>query len=563
MRTPARGLRALRRPAALLAAALALAAAAVGGPGAPVAAAADVTIYSSGSSWSANAMDQWIADMSHQGVPIQFNVSSSGQGRQDFSLNQVDFANSDIPYQGVDPLTGQQDNSTRPFAYMPIVAGGTALMYHLQQGSNLIRNVRLSGQTVARIFTGGITYWNDPAITADMNGQALPAKKIQVVVESNGSGTTAQFTDWLTRQYGSIWGAYEGSPNQPKPTSYFPVNSPNMTAQNGDAQVAQTITSSGYDGAIGYVQYSYALNVNYPAVKVENAAHYFASPNPYNVAVALTQAKIHDSPQDKQNNSVYLTQDLTNVYSNSDPRSYPLSSYSYSIIPVDPNDVRTDANRARTFADFARYFMCQGQNNMPTLGYSPLTVNLVAEGFAQVQRYSHIDPSAAGGLDATKCNNPTYYPQDPSKNRLAEIDPAPPSCDMAGQGPCGTDNNANPTKNGPGAGAGSGAGGGAGSGGGGGAAGGGAGGAGAGGGGGPAAAGGVDPGTGLPLGSAGAGNGTGVAPGTATDLAAFRSTGMNRVLGILAAVELVLVLLVPAVVARAAARRRAKNDGNG
>ncbi|HEX4702446.1 MAG TPA: substrate-binding domain-containing protein, partial [Pseudonocardiaceae bacterium] len=235
----------VRRLGALLAASTALAAAAAVGPGTPMAF-ADETIYGSGSSWSANAMDQWIADIASKGVPVQFNVSSSGQGRGDFAQNQNDFANSDIPYQGTDPLTHAQDtNLGRAFAYMPIVAGGTALMYHLQRGNDLIRNVRLSGQTIVKIFTGRITSWDDPAITADMNGQALPAKKIQVVVESNGSGTTAQFTDWMTKQYPALWGSYEGV-NPAVPTSYYPVNASNITAQNGDAQVAQTITSSGY-----------------------------------------------------------------------------------------------------------------------------------------------------------------------------------------------------------------------------------------------------------------------------------------------------------------------------
>ncbi len=534
---------ALRRPGALVCAGFVLAAAAVAGPGAATAF-ADETIYASGSSWSANAMDQWIADMASRGVPVQFNVSSSGQGRQDFANYQNDFANSDIPYQGADPLTGQPDTPQgRGFAYMPIVAGGTALMYHLQQGNAQITNIRLSGRTIVRIFTGAIKMWNDPAITADMDGIALPAKKIQVVVESNGSGTTAQFTDWMAQQYGDLWGPYAG---KNVATSYYPVNAPNMTAQNGDAQVAQTITSSGYDGAIGYVQYSYALNAHYPSVKVENAAHYFTLPTPLNVAVALTQATIHDKPSDAGNPSVYLTQDLSHVYSYNDPRSYPLSSYSYSIIPTDPADHRIDAAKAQTFVDFAQFFMCQGQNTMPTLGYSPLTVNLVAEGFAQVKKYSKVNPTAFPNLDPTKCNNPTYDPQDPTKNRLALLDPVPQSCDQQGQIPCGA---AGAAAGGGGAGTASGAG---------------AGGAGntaATTGAGAAGAGaGINPETGLPF-NAGS-NGSGSVGATTTDLAAFRSHNDTTVMGVLAAIELVLVLLVPAFVARTIARRRTR-DNNG
>ncbi|HEX4703278.1 MAG TPA: substrate-binding domain-containing protein, partial [Pseudonocardiaceae bacterium] len=309
-------------------------------------------------------------------------------------------------------------------------------------------------------------------------------------------------------------------------------------------QVAQTITPSGYDGAIGYVQYSYALNAQYPAVKVLNAANFYTAPNPYNVAVALTQAKINTSnPNDP---TTYLTQDLSQVYPYQDPRSYPLSSYSYSIIPTGPSDVRTDANKAQTFVDFARFFMCQGQDSMPTLGYSPLTVNLVSEGFAQVRKYSHVNPNNIGGLDPTQCDNPTYYAQDPSKNRLALIDPVPPDCDRAGNGPCGTDNNGNPI-----AGGGGGAGGGNGRGGTNGA-----------GGAGSAATTGAGTSAGasktaLPAGVGGSDSGPGA---TASQLAAFRSGGVNTAMGVVAVVEVLLVLLVPAFVARAVNRRRARNN---
>ena len=538
-----------RRFTALLAAVVALLAAGSTGPGTP-AASADELIEGTGSSWSYNAMHQWTTDEARYGVNVQFTPLSSGQGRSDFAAYQNDFANSDIPFQGTDPLTGQADTSNgRAFAYIPIVAGGTSFMYQLYQGKNQITNVRLSGQTITKIFTGKITMWNDPQITADMNGHALPAKKIQVVVESNGSGTTAQFTDWMAKQYPALWSAYAG---QDKSTSYYPVNASNITAENGDAAVSEAISSPGYDGAIGYLQYSYPLAKNYPVVKVENSAGYFSTPTPYNAAVALTQAKINTAnPNDP---TTYLTQDLTNVYANPDPRSYPLSSYSYSIIPIDPNDRRIDTGKAKTFADFAYYFLCQGQDSMPTLGYSPLTINLVQDAFAQVARFSHIQPADIQNRDATTCNNPTYYPQDPAKNRLAEIDPAPQACDRVGQGPCGT-STAGQTANTPGGGPG-GSGGGSGTGG-----------TGANtGGANPSATNGtgtgIDPETGLPYGQGGSnGSGDGSNDASSTELAAFRSSGMNTVFGALAAVEVVLVLLVPAFVARAISRRRARDNG--
>ncbi len=104
---------------------------------------------------------------------------------------------SEIPYQGVDEFGNADTSNGREFAYLPIVAGGTAFTYQLKIGDELVRNLRLSGETIAKIFTNQITNWNDPAITKDNNGRAFPSLPITPVVRSDGSGTTAQFTTWM------------------------------------------------------------------------------------------------------------------------------------------------------------------------------------------------------------------------------------------------------------------------------------------------------------------------------------------------------------------------------
>ena len=90
---------------------------------------------------------------------------------------------------------------------MPIVAGGTSFMYNLVIGGKRVTNLRLSGPTLAGIFTGNIKNWNDPKVAADNPSLALPARKIVPVVRSDGSGTTAQFTTWLSSKYSSLWNA--------------------------------------------------------------------------------------------------------------------------------------------------------------------------------------------------------------------------------------------------------------------------------------------------------------------------------------------------------------------
>lgn len=504
-------------------------------------AAAQELLQGTGSTWSQNAVDQWAADVKARGAEVAYGGGGSSKGRSDFANSTNDFAISEIPYQGTDER-GQSDASGRKYAYMPIVAGGTSFMYQLKRGNELIRNLRLSGETVAKIFTGKITMWNDPQITADNNKVEMPAKKIQVIVRSDGSGTTAQFTSWMNAQYQALWRDYCRCDR--KMVSYYPTNASNISARSQSTGVADTIAASYGDGAIGYVEFSYAANKNFPVAKVLNAAGYYTAPNAYYVAVALTKAQIETQNTDP---NVYLTQKLEGVYANPDARTYPLSSYSYMILPIDPNDRRITPGKANTFATFAHHFLCEGQQKAPQLGYSPLPVNLVSAGFDQVKRFTKMNPAWLGNMDVTKCNNPTFDPANPNRNKLAEIAPVPDACDKQGQGPCGGDNNAPPGTGGGGGNSGAGAGAGNGN----------AGGAGNGAGGQPTGE--IDPETGLPLGSNESGGGDAVA--RASELAAYRDQeGLDQTMGVLAAVELVLVLLVPAFVARAIRRRRARTS---
>ncbi|MFJ8582580.1 phosphate ABC transporter substrate-binding protein PstS [Micromonospora sp. NPDC093277] len=521
-------------------------------PSATPARAAETPIYGSGSTWSANAISQWIADVATNGLRVSFTANGSSAGRLDFHVKQSDFGVSEIPYQGRDPVTGTIDDTNRPYAYMPIVAGGTSFMYHLTVGGQLYRDLRLSGDTITKIFTGRITNWSDPAITRDNNGKQLPNKRIVPVVRSDGSGTTAQFTTWMAKEHASLWCPFFAEKisrtNRCGLTSYYPQFN-NSVAQSGSVQMAGYISASYGEGTIGYVEYSYARNKNYPVAKVRNAAGYYVLPTQYNVAVALTKARINTNRDPK----VYLTQVLDDVYRYQDPRTYPLSSYSYMILPTSL-DGRLTEEKGRSLSLFGQYFLCQGQQKAGPLGYSPLPLNLVKAGFEQLQR---VPGAVRSSLRPEGCQNPTFDAANPNSNRLARIAPQPPGCDRDGQGPC--------------------SGGGAGNGGGG--NGGGANGGGSGGRNGDLAAGQpggtvspgasvgpgpttpgedvrIDPITGEVLGDAeGAGDGaTGGGGGSGVvELAA--SQGSIQALSVLVVVQLGLVLLLPVLVARAVRRR--------
>jgi phosphate transport system substrate-binding protein len=398
---------------------------------------AHATVYAqiegTGSTWSELIVQQWIADVDSNGMKVVYTGGGSTKGRKDFSQDSTDFAISEIPYQGADEQ-GQADTSNgREFAYLPIVAGGTAFTYQLKIGNDLVRNLRLSGETLAKIFTNQITNWNDPAITKDNNGRKFPSLPIIPVVRSDGSGTTAQLTTWMDKTYPNIWRPYFGRSGL---TSFYPKKGDRMVSQAGSDQVMNTIKGFAGNGMIGYVEYSYPINANYPVVKVENKAGYFVEPTQYNTAVALTKAKIN---QDKSS-QLYLTQILDGVYGNPDPRAYPISSYSYMIIPTGAQDPRMSTAKRQTLADFMYYSLCAGQTKAGAYGYSSLPLNLVQAGFEQLAKLKTADPKVdLTDRDVRSCNNPTFDGTNLNKNVLAETAPQPAACDKSGAGPCGTD----------------------------------------------------------------------------------------------------------------------------
>ncbi len=490
--------------------------------------AAYTQIEGSGSTWSEVILQQWISDVDANGMKVTYNGGGSSQGRKNFAQNVTDFGITEIPYQGKDEFGAVDSAGGREFAYMPIIAGGTAFTYQVRVGGKLVKNLRLSGDTIAKIFTNKITNWNDPAITKDNNGRKLPSLQIVPVLRSDGSGTTAQFTTWLDKAFPSIWRPFFGKSGL---TSYFPRKGKAIAAAGSD-QVMNTISGAAGNGTIGYVEYSYPVNKKFPVVKLLNKAGYYVEPTQYNVAVALTKARINQDKSSPQ----YLTQILDGVYNATDPRAYPLSSYSYMLLPTGAKDQRMTTSKRQTLTDFMFYSLCEGQSKAGAYGYSPLPLNLVQAGFDQLKKLSVADPAVDfKNREVGKCNNPTFVKGDLGKNRLAQIAPQPAACDRRNAGPCGTETGSAPTtpedaKNGGDA-------------------------APAGGTAAPGAGGGADPGvadaptavdpeTGQPAGGTVATGGGEAAVAVPTELVAGRA-GDTKVFGALAVIELLAIVLAP------------------
>jgi len=369
-------------------------------------------VNGSGSSWAALALDQWGRDLQPSGLTVNYNPDGSAAGRGDYEANQDDFAGSDPPFRsGHDELGGTgADHPLQGYSYIPDVAGGTAFMYHIDVGGQLVRNLRLSGKTIMEIFTGTITNWDDPRITHDYGAQ-LPNLPITPVIRSDGSGATFFLTRWMAHEFPTQWDAFCAKVHpgikQPCPqTEFYPLFG-SAKAENGSNNVATYITASYGNGAIGYDEYAYALNANYPVVQVLNPAGYYVLPTASNVAVALTKAVIVETPSSPD----FLQQNLDSVYTFNDPRSYPLSSYSYLIVPRQGTTLPTNFTNAkgRSLSTYINFLLCGGQNQVAALGYSPLPLNLVQGGLLQNSKIpGHVPVPNLNASGSGGCANPTF-----------------------------------------------------------------------------------------------------------------------------------------------------------
>jgi ABC-type phosphate transport system substrate-binding protein len=397
---------------------------------APADAGSYVAISGSGSSWASIAIDQWSQAVRASGIVVNYNPDGSAAGRADYMANQDDFAGSDPPFRnGKDQLGGTgAENPSQGYSYVPDTAGGTAFIYHIEQNGHLITNLRLTPTLLFDIFTGQITNWDDPAIRK-VYGGTLPNLPITPVIRSDGSGATYFFTLWMANMFPSQWNAFckrvhPGITDPCGQTEFYPQFG-DAKAENGSNNVMAYITSTYGNGSIGYDEYAYALNSHYPVVQLLNPAGYFVGPTASNVAVSLSHAIINENP----GSADFLQQDLTPLYSLKDPRDYPLSSYSYLIVPREGTHLPTNFTNQKgfTLSTWINYMLCAGQAHLNQLGYSPLPKNLVQGGLTQNGKIPGNHSLNFNQL--SNCNNPTM---DHGRNILLATAKFPTACQKLG-----------------------------------------------------------------------------------------------------------------------------------
>src|SRR5882724_8734280 len=229
--------------------------------GEPAAAKAEtITLQGSGASFPAPLYSRWFKEFSDKnaGIRVNYQATGSGAGVKAFMAGQTDFGASDAAMTDAE-IKEAKDN----VVLFPVTAGSIVLAYNLEG----VTDLKLTREVYVGIFQGTIKTWNDPKIKASNPGAKLPAKAITPVHRSDGSGTTFVFTQHLA----AINEGWKKSPG-----AGTSIEWPGGVAGKKNDGVTALITQT--PGAIGYIEYGFAISSKQPMAALENKAGKFIAP---------------------------------------------------------------------------------------------------------------------------------------------------------------------------------------------------------------------------------------------------------------------------------------------
>ena len=284
---------------------------------------------------------KWFDEYAKVDPSVRFNYQSigSGGGQKQILSQTVDFGASDGPM-------SDENLAKAPgkILHVPTVAGAVVMTYNLP--GNPV--VKFDGDTIAGIFLGKITKWNDSKLTALNPGVKLPDQDIVVVHRSDGSGTTFIFTDYLSK-ISSEWKSKAGSNTS--------VNWPAGIGGKGNEGVSGQVKQT--PGALGYVELIYAVQNKLPYSDVKNSAGEFVKPTVDSVTAALATAEIPDD----------FRFSMTNAPGKD---AYPIAGATWLLV----YQQQKDPAKGKKLVDFLKWAAKDGEKMAKNLDYAPLPENV-------------------------------------------------------------------------------------------------------------------------------------------------------------------------------------------
>lgn len=247
------------------------------------------------------------AYMTQNPVAIAYRAVGSGAGIQQFSKGLVDFGASDVPMSDAELRAAQAVDGS--VVQVPVALGGVAIAYNLP---GITAPLRLDGPTLALMYLGGITRWNDPLLGKLNPGLALPDLPIVPVHRSDSSGTTYIMTNYLSM----VSTAWRESIGTGKVVSW-----PAGIEGNGNPGVAAAVTA--HPGALGYVELDYVLTNHLAYASVENRFDNFVLPSANSLRAAAAQRP-------------FITDTDFSIVDQVGARSYPIAGYSWVLLREHP-----------------------------------------------------------------------------------------------------------------------------------------------------------------------------------------------------------------------------------
>jgi phosphate transport system substrate-binding protein len=329
-----------------------------------------ITVSGQGSTFVSNFVEQCKADVKNEfGINISYQGTGSGAGRTAYIAGTNDFSGSDVAFTSSEI----EKAKAKPFVYVPVAIGGIAVIYKVPG----VTELKLSGPTLAGIFSGKIQKWDAEEIAKENSGAKLPSEVIRVIVRSDSSGTSNVFSDYLATTGKGAWSA--GA------TSNFPVPAGNGVAQKGSDGVSNYVAGSQGNFAITYAETSFAEERKLSVAKVINAAGTATEPSAASITEAMGAAAVNDD------GTLLLKFQASG-------KAYPISTTAYLIVPQ-----TLDKNKGDVLRTFLTYSLTECQKKADKIGYAPLPANLTKLGLdavAKINPGSGAVPVAGGGAAA-------------------------------------------------------------------------------------------------------------------------------------------------------------------
>lgn len=316
-----------------------------------------VTLQGAGASFPSPLYQKWLSEYGnlHPNMRIDYQSIGSGGGIKQLKEQTVDFGASDAPLKDED-----MKSFSGEVVHIPTVLGAVVITYNLAGLSNPLK---FSSDVIVDIYLGKIKKWNDARIAADNPGVTLPANDIVVVHRSDGSGTSAVFTDFLAK-ISPEWKEKVGAGVAPS----WPIGIGGKGNEGVTGQVKNT------PNTIGYVELVFAVQNKLPVAHVKNQSGSFIEPT-VDAVTAAADAFGASTPDD-------LRVSITNAPG---AQSYPISSYTYILVYKD----QKDAAKGKALVDFLWWGIHDGERFAKELKYAPLPADIVTRAEGKIKTITH------------------------------------------------------------------------------------------------------------------------------------------------------------------------------